>query len=230
MKIKPILANMSGRLQGIVASHNRGGQYFRGRTIPDTPPTPAQSGNRVNLTNCVNRWTTVLTGDQRALWNNYAATNPEIDEFGNSVNIGGLGWYVRANLSRFLAGLSPVDDAPGTSGPATFTITPPVLAYAAGDVTVAFDDGDPWANEDGGALLVFDSAPVSLTRYSAAGIPLRFAGAILGDSGTAPTSPATITPAFTFPGGYRMFFKLVAITADGRRSADYRPFLDSTGL
>lgn len=227
MKIKPILADMSGRLQGIVASHNRGGQYFRGRTIPDTPPTPAQSGIRVLMTNCINRWTNVLTDDQRKAWNEYAVINTEIDGFGDAVNIGGVGWFVRANISRLLVPLDFVDDAPAIDGPANFTIvTPPVVSYNAGDIDVEFDASDAWAG-DGGALLLFTSAGVSQTRYSAAGIGLRYAGAVLGDTGSPPTSPATITPAFTIPTDRRVYCKLVALDPDGRRSAPYRPFLDS---
>ena len=227
MKVKPILADMSGRLQGIVASHNRGGQYFRGRTVPITPPTPAQTGIRVILTSLVNRWTTVLTDLQRQSWNAYAIANVEIDGFGTPVNIGGIGWYQRTNISRLLAGLSPVDDPPIITGPAAFTITPPVATYNAGDIDIKFDNTDEWAATDGGALLVFTSRARSVTRYSAAGVSLRFASAILGDTGTPPTSPVTITPDFPFPTGMRMFVKVVAVTADGRRSADYRPFCDS---
>lgn len=227
MKIKPILADMSGRLQGIVASHNRGGQYFRGRTIPDTPPTPAQSGIRVIMTSCVSLWTTVLTADQREEWNAYAATNTELDGFGSQVNIGGLGWFNRTNVSRLLAGLAPIEDPPVVNGPAAFTISPPVATYNAGDIDIKFDNSDPWATTDGGALLIFTSRAQSVTRFSAAGIGLRFAAAILGDTGTPPTSPATITPAFPFPTDTRMFLRIVAIDSDGRRSADYRPFCDS---
>lgn len=225
MKVKPILADMSGRLQGIVASHNRGGQYFRGRTVPITPPTGPQTAMRVILTSCVSNWTNVLTGVQRDAWNTYAVANPVLDRFGNSINIGGLGWYNRCNTSRLQAGLPAVNSAPIINGPASLTL--PTVSDVAGDFSIAFDDADPWAVADGGALLLYQSRPQSLTRISAAGISLQLVGAILGDTGTPPTSPQVLTPVFPLVTDQRVFLRLVALDSDGRRSADYRPFLDS---
>jgi len=217
MKIKPILADMSGRLQGIVASHNRGGQYFRGRTIPDTPPTAPQTAVRVHMATCVNNWTQVLTNVERSNWNDYAAINPEVNGFGDQVNIGGLGWFVRANISRLLAGIAPVTTAPVSSGPAG--LTPPTVSLIAGDdFAVAFNDADAWANQDDGALLLFASRGISPTRFSAAGIPLQFAGIIPGDSGTAPTSPQAIATVFSYVTGQKVFYRLIALEEDGRRS------------
>lgn len=226
MKIKPILADMSGRLQGIVASHNRGGQYFRGRTVPNNPSTGPQTAARVAMTNAVNAWTATLTEDQRLAWNAYALSNPQTDGFGDPVNIGGIGWFVRTNSARIYASLPIVEDAPILSGPAAFTLSEPVFTYAAGDIDVAFDNTDAWAAADGGALLVFTSGQQSVTRYSSRGIPLRLAAVILGDTGTPPTSPETVTPWGPFPAGTRMFVKAYALAADGRRSAPYETFLD----
>lgn len=227
MKIKPILADMSGRLQGIVASHNRGGQYFRGRTIPNNPSTGAQTAARVAMTNSTNRWTQVLTDGERLAWNAYALANPQVNGFGDAVDIGGLGMYNRVNQPRFYAGLAPIDAAPILNGPAQFTLDEPVFTYNAGDIDVAFDNTDPWAATDGGALLVFASAAQSITRYSSRGIPLRHIGTVLGDTGTPPTSPATLTPWSPIVAGTRVFLRAYAIGADGRRSAAYETFLDA---
>jgi hypothetical protein len=106
----------------------------------------------------VNRWTVVLNDSQRQEWNSYALGNPEIDGFGTPVNIGGMGWYQRTNISRLLAGLSPVDDPPVITGPASFTITPPVATFNAGNIDIAFDNTDEWATLEFSPLV-----PVSAT-------------------------------------------------------------------
>lgn len=223
MKIKPILGDMSGRLQGIVASHNRGGQYLRGRTVPITPPTTDQTAARINLSNSTQLWTQTLSSAQREAWDSYAVSNPQVNGFGDSVNIGGIGWFNKTNTGRLQVGLDPVLDAPVINGPAFLTI--PTVTIVGGNFSVAFDNTDDWAS-DGGALALFQSRWQSVTRNSAAGIALRFAGAIIG-AATPPTTPQAITPAFAVVTGQRVFLRFVALGTDGRRSADYRTFLDS---
>lgn len=223
MKIKPILANMSGRLQGIVASHNRGGQYFRGRTVPITPPTPDQTGMRVIMTTCIFHWTNTLTEVQREAWNAYAIANPSVDGFGDSVNAGGVGWYVKTNSGRLQAGLARIDAAPTINGPAALTL--PTFANSTGDLEVTFEPADPWTGA-GGALVLFASRPQSITKISASGISLRFMGNIPGDA-VPPTSPQVITlpTGFELVAGQRSFVRAVALDTDGRRSAAYHTFL-----
>ncbi len=222
MKIKPILADMSGRLQGIVASHNRGGQYFRGRTVPITPPTAPQTAVRLLMSNLVDQWTNVIISAQREAWNEFAVLHPQVNSFGDSVNIGGLGAFIRQNLSRTLAGLAVVQDPPAGSGVAALTL--PSGVENSDNLDVSFDNGDNWATNTSGALLVFASNPVPLSRISAAGISKRFVGAILG-AGTPPTSPETITLPFIFAAG-RIFVKYRAVDSLGGISAVFEQSVD----
>ena len=72
MKVVPILGHMSGKLAGIVASHNRAGQYFRQYVIPVDPKTLAQLSGRVNFGNSSNLYHS-LDDPGKALWNSFAA-------------------------------------------------------------------------------------------------------------------------------------------------------------
>lgn len=225
MKIKPILADMSGRLQGIVASHNRGGQYFRGRTVPIAPPTAPQTAVRLALANLVGDWKGVLTDAERQDWNTYASINHTINGFGDSINAGGLGLFLRFNIARGYTALGRVNTPPSGSGVAF--LTPPTPSESGGDIEVAFNNSDPWANDDNGALLIYASGPVPVTRYSAAGISKVFVAKIVGNSVTPPTSPATITSTPPWPTGFRRFFKFQAIVSDGSMSAFFETKADS---
>lgn len=225
MKIKPILADMSGRLQGIVASHNRGGQYFRGRTVPITPPTAPQTAIRLILANLVSNWKAVLTDAQRIAWNDFAVISPVIDGFGSSVNAGGLGNYIKHNLSRSLAGLGASSTPPIGSGVAF--LTAPTPSENGGDIDVAIDNTDPWANDDNGRLLIFVSKPVPTSRYSAAGISKAFLATISGNSVTPPTSPVNVNLIPDWPAGTRIFFRFKAVDGSGGVSANFETFADS---
>lgn len=217
MKIKPILANMSGRLQGIVASHNRGGQYFRGRTIPDAPPTAPQTAARLIMSNLIGLWKTDLDNTQRGVWNDYAQVHPQIDGFGDSVNIGGVGYWVRQNFGRLLAGLAVIPEPPVDTGPA-FLTAPSVERSGAAQAEVTFEDTDPWADTANGALLMFASKAVAPSRYSAAGIPLQFVGAVLGGT---PTNPATVDLPWAWTDDARMFWRFYCVDPDGRVSPSF---------
>lgn len=219
MKIKPILADMSGRLQGIVASHNRGGQYFRGRTVPDTPPTAAQTAVRVFLANAVAAWH-ALSVSQQEIWNEYASLHPVVDGFGDSVNVGGIGMYNRTNILRQQAGLAQVATPPAPPGPAIFT-PPSFDVTGAPSIDVDFDDTDAWASEDGAAMLIYASRFVPTSRFSAAGISKQLLGVILGDSGTPPTSPVTLTTPFPASANTKMFFRVRVISSTGAISSNY---------
>jgi hypothetical protein len=92
-------------------------------------------------------------------------------------------------------------------------------------VSLAFTNTDAWATAVGGYLLLFASRAQNATVNFFKG-PYRFAGKIAG-AATPPTSPAVITLPFPIgPVGSKMYFRAVAIMADGRKSIDQ--FLNAT--
>lgn len=225
MKYRPLIGDgMSGSVGGITASHNRGGVYFRQRATPVNPNTTFQQEVRSLFGNLQSAWGSILTDAQRSAWDAYALATPITDALGQSVNVGGKGMFTRGNTPRLQAGLLRIDAGPVVSGLPSLT-APGVTSITAGTgiAIVTFDNTDAWANEDGGALLVFMSRPQSATINGFKG-PYRFAGAVLGDDSVAPTSPVNITSPFTLGVGQKVFFRFAAVTADGRLTPDVRTF------
>lgn len=225
MKYRPLIgAGQSGSIGGITASHNRGGVYYRTRSTPVNPNTVFQQAVRSDFANLQAAWGSVLTNAQRSAWDAYALATPINNALGDPVNVGGKGMFTRGNTPRLQAGLSQVNAAPIVTGlPALTAPGITSLTASTGIAIITFTNTDEWATEDGGALLVFMSRPQSPTINGFKG-PYRFAGAILGDTSTPPTSPQNITSPFPLSAGQRVFFRFAAVTADGRLSPDVRTF------
>lgn len=211
----------SGKMGGIVAARNKGGQYLRAYAMPVNPSTPFQEAVRNAVATLTSRWTSVVTLNQRARWADYASNVTITNPLGATGLNAALGWYCACNVPRIQSGLSVID-----AGPTTFTLatlTPPVMTITALGTTTsaAFTTTDGWANEVGGAMLVYASRAQSAGINFFAG-PYRYAGKIAG-AATPPTSPATITLPFpSGPTGSKQFFQVRAVRADGRISAPFR--------
>lgn len=223
MKYEPLLtAAASGKLGGLVFSHNSAGKYVRQLAIPTNPATPQQEVIRVATAQLSNLWVNTLTQAQRDNWEAYAAAVPIPDALGNPLFIKGMPMYVRSNVSRIQAGLTRNDDGPSILDLGEFTIpTFDAPDAAADDVDVNFTAGDAWVGEDGAAMLVYASRGQNATINFFKG-PYRLAGLILGDATTPPTSPATITLPFAVVAGQKVFFRVRVSRADGRLSTDFR--------
>jgi hypothetical protein len=215
----------SGKLRGIVASHNKGGSYLRGLTIPTNPRSSFQTTVRNNLSVLQTRFLTTVTSVQRAAWAVYAENTPVTDALGDSIKLSANQWYVALNSLRLQAGVATIDAGPTTFGLATMTAPVATIVAAGTTVSLAFTNTDAWANEVGGYLLLYASRPQNATINFFKG-PFRFAGKVAG-AGTPPTTPATITLPFVIgPATSKMFFRAVAVRADGRKSIDL--FLSAT--
>jgi hypothetical protein len=213
-----IAATGSGSIGGATASHNRGGQYFRRRAIPVNPATAQQEAIRALFATCQAAWSNTLTAAQRDAWNNYALNTPVIDTLGNSVNAGGKGMYTRGNVPRLQGSLARIDAGPTTFGtPAMTNPAVTTLVASTGVLTFTYTNTDPWAITTGGALLVFISRPQPLAVSGFKG-PFRFAGKVLGNTGTPPTSPGTVTSPFTYVATQRGFVRFVSVDSLGRLS------------
>lgn len=223
MKFRGILGTgMSGSIDGVVASHNRGGAYFRNRSTPVNPSSPAQVAVRSFFAQLGSAWRDTLTPAERAGWDTYALNTLLPNALGDPVNVGGLGMYQRGNVARLQAGLTRVDTPPSVFG--LPTVTPPTLisiTAATGVASIGFTPGDAWANADGAALLVYGSRPNSPAINFFKG-PYRFAGKVDGNSTTAPTSPAAINMPFALIAGQKAFVKVTVTGADGRYSGPFR--------
>ncbi len=222
-----LIESGSGSIGGVTLSRNRGGMYLRGRAIPTNPNSTFQQAVRSAAAQCASLWRNVLTEAQRTGWDLYAENVELPNSLGDPRNVGGLGMYIRSNVPRIasgVAGLVRVDDAPiifnlGDVGPLTV-----ISATGATDiVSMGFTDTDEWVDEDAAALLVYTSRAKNPSINYFKG-PYRFAGAVEGDSTTAPTTPAAITGAFNIDVGNKTFVFARVSRADGRLSTPFRGF------
>jgi hypothetical protein len=225
MKFKSAMVTAaSGKIGGMVASHNRGGMYFRSLAIPTNPNTPQQQVTRASLGQLAVAWRS-LPGINPILWDIYAAQVPLVDAMGDPIFVSGINMFIRSNTPRLNVGLPVVE-----AGPSTYDLgeVGPIAvsnATEAGQtLDVDFAVADAWVDEDDSAMLVYLSRPHNPSTNFFKG-PYRFAGQIPGDSVTPPTSPATITAPFPFLEGQRIFYRINVSRADGRLSQSFRGFV-----
>lgn len=108
---------LSGSVGGVVASHNKGGQYLRNRSLPTNPNTNRQQVVRLALKTSAEAWKE-LASEQREAWEGYAVGTPVVNRLGESITLSGFNMYVRAR--SFFAGAGQVsafsNDAPVLPG------------------------------------------------------------------------------------------------------------------
>lgn len=208
-----LVTQVSGSIGGMTGSHNRGGLYFRARTIPTDPNTLSQLLIRAAFGSIVQRWEATLTQPQRDAWDVYAAAVPIPGPLGDPVILSGMAQYVRSNTTRIRFGLAVIDVAPIIFDLGTLSTVAIDSAVQAGQlVGISFTNADGW-NVAGGGLFVFLSRPQNVTINFFRG-PYRFAD-FLDGAGPA-TTVALITPPFAINQGQRIFGRAVATYPDGR--------------
>lgn len=224
----PVYTQASGSIGGLTYAHAPSGMYTRARAIPVNPATAFQAHARAAMTSLVNRWTDTLTATQRTAWALWAANTPFTNKLGDSFNISGQNAYIGANQprsninSKLGSTFDLIDDAPTIYNRGSFTPPTPTFSEATG-MSVAFENTDAWANEDGAGLVIYQGRPTNSARNFFKG-PWRAIQANLGDSSTPPTSPAvssaaTLTAAgFTITAGQKCGIAAQVLRADGRYS------------
>lgn len=222
MLFKPLLGtDLSGKVGGIVASHNAGGAYFRAATIPTNPNTLFQQTVRAFVAALTSAWQTTLTQLQRDAWELYADNVTVTNRIGEQINISGIAMFVRNNVARMQATGNALLNAPivfnlgQLAGARANNAT-----VAAQTVDIEFGATiplDPWISTAGSRLLVYVSRPQNSGVNFFKG-PYRFAGALEGDP-IPPTSPFTVGVTFPIGLGQRLFTRVVVAEADGRMTS-----------
>lgn len=225
MKFKSqLITQGSGSIGGLTASHNRGGMYFRGRSMPTNPNTLQQQAVRNAVTQLSTRWGNELTEAQRQGWAEYAAQVTVRDILGDERLLTALQWYVACNSLRLQASVAIVDAAPTVYTMDTCSVCTPTATAPSG-MSLAYNNADAWANEVGGYLLAWASRPTMPTVNAFKG-PYRYMGKVAG-AGTPPTSPATMTLPFVVAATQRVHIAYRSIRADGRISPPFRSYDDA---
>ena len=221
MLFKPTIGtDLSGKLGGIVASHNAGGAYFRAATIPTNPNTTFQQAVRNAVSQLTSLWTDTLTQTQRDEWQLYADNVPLTNRIGEQHNVSGLAMYVRSNVSRLQFGHTRIDDGPPVFDLGAYS-APSLSGWSEatqnGDLNFSVGTlSDPWANEVGGFMLAFISRPQNPGIQFFRG-PYRAVGSVTGDP-VPPASPSTFASPFPITEGQRLFGRAVTLRGDGRYS------------
>lgn len=208
-------AAASGTAGGITISRNRFGFYQRNKSVPVNPSTPFQNAVRSAFSTLAASWS-LLTLNQRTAWTEYANAVPRSDVFGQPITLDGRQMYIACNSLRLQASLAIVSDGPTTLTLPELTLPVPTIAEG-DDISLAYTNSDEWATAVGGALLLYTSPAKSPQTNYCRG-PYRFVGKVAG-AVSPPVSPATLTPPFAYVEGQKVFWKAVAVTADGRISA-----------
>ena len=213
-----LVTQVSGSVGGMTGSHNKGGLYFRARSIPVNPGSSFQTEVRNAMATLVNRWTTILTEVQRVAWSVFAQNVSAVNRLADVISLSGQQQYLRSNIPRIQAGLAVVDDGPTVFSNGSFDA--PVSVYSEGAVSldVEYNDTEAWVGEDGSAMLCYSSRGqnVSINYFKG---PYRLAGVVLGNATTPPTSPEVFSPP-PFPATEALkYFSFYRVSrSDGRLS------------
>lgn len=221
-----ILGPMSGSLNGITFSHNKGGQYARMRATPTDPATVQQVAMRNYVSQLSNRWADTLTQAQRDAWDVYASNVPRPNKMGGTQLLSGIAHYIRSNSVRLQADptslvLPLVDDGPTTFNVGSYETPTVTTTTPFTDVTLIIQSGQAWAAEDGAAMLCWTSRPVSPTKKFFKG-PYRIVAPFLGNSTTPLAGVQSTTAAFPWVSGGASFARLNVTRSDGRLSDQVR--------
>lgn len=122
----------SGSYDGMTASRNRFGQYYRRRAVPVNPATTFQLNQRARLATNAAAWR-ALTDAQRAGWTSLGLLIVRTDSLGQTYDLTGFGAYCSVNNNKLDAGDAAVSDAPAIVTPqdlTTATVTLTAVAFS----------------------------------------------------------------------------------------------------
>lgn len=121
------ITNISGKSGGSVFAHNKNGNYVRRLGIPTQPNTHSQTLVRSVFGVLARSWNQ-LNESARDAWKVYGASNPKVDQFGDSRPLTGRQAYISANSSLHTVGM------PFITNPNIFTYNMPSVIALSGDV------------------------------------------------------------------------------------------------
>lgn len=213
-----LLTQASGSIGGMTASHNAGGMYFRSRSVPTNPNTPGQQTVRNAFAAATQRWSNVLTQEQRDEWNAYAANVPVFNNLGDQVHRSGFNWYVGSASLRLQAGEAIVDDGPTVMTLIDIgTISMTSISAASGEIRIEVGDSPAWAADDDDRCLIYVSSQQSPGKKFFKG-PFQFHSVVNGDSAAPVDSLSPVVSGLLE--GNQLFVRLRVVGVDGRRSSD----------
>ncbi len=128
----PAIGAISGSVGGSVFSHNKGGPYIRGRTIPTKAVSEYAATVKAKMTLYSQAWQGLNAATQAA-WREWAKTNPISNALGQSRIVAGHVAYIRINMTLDLCEFSATILPP---------VTPPAAALSELSVTADLLDAE----------------------------------------------------------------------------------------
>lgn len=221
----------SGAAGAMVASHARGTQYLRARTVPVNTRTSFQETVRNAVKALTSLWQN-LTEEQRGAWTNYGLNVTTTNALGDAFHASGINWFVGNNTPRVQAGLAATLDGPvifDRGNPNWSEILPETIIEEDGTTgTLTLASTIAGNNAADGALLLYVSRPFSPGIRSFNG-PTQLAGVFPSNaSGNILAASYTFSSPFVASGvsgsdsGNQMMFVLRLDRGDGRLSSKFR--------
>lgn len=216
-----IISQASGSVGGLTFTNNASGMVLRSKTMPTNPNTAAQQVVRNAMKTLAGIWNEDLDDEEVDSWIAYAAQVLVPNALGVPRKISAYSHFIACNSARLQAGLSVVETAPVDTWLPTFTLPTFVVDASDDTIAVTFTPADDWANETGGAMLIYASAGLNPGRIRNYG-SFKFAGRILGNAATPPASPATIALPTLVGESLRVHWRVRVTRADGRLSSPFQ--------
>jgi hypothetical protein len=139
-----LVGQLSGRVAGVVFSHNRGGAYVRNGPSPINPDTEYQRTVRNALATASTRWNDPAF-TYRGAWKSWAQNNPIRNRIGESIRLQGNAAFVECNARLVQTGTAVVDTPPVVSAPGGLLTITPTLSIAVSTFQLAFTATPPAA-------------------------------------------------------------------------------------
>lgn len=140
MKYAPglMVGQLSGSTGSTTASHNKFGAYFRSRTIPVNPNSPAQQDVRNLFAEITQQWRN-LTAEEILAWNNAALNVTLYDSLGVAYTPSGHQYHqsINTGVRIYAPAAALLTTPPAPAPPAGLLTITPALAKA-GAKTVAY--------------------------------------------------------------------------------------------
>lgn len=235
MKYTPGIAvgAMSGSKGGTTASHNRNGAYFRNRSIPVNPNTPAQTIVRNRISSLSSSWR-ALTQGQREQWSAVASTLPRVDSLGQTYYQTGLQLFTGYNSTLLLLGESTVTDpVPVDASPNIISAELTVTASDTGGSRLLVVDFGGTVGTSAERVLVYATAPISAGINFVGPSQFKF----VADTPANVTSFSLLTPYQALYGplvaslaGQKVFVKCVPYSVNGYPGTEVRGFGIATSV
>ena len=223
-----MVTSLSGSMDGVVASHNAGGPYFRNRTTPTDPATARQVNCREAMAACYTWWKDNLSQADREQWHAYAKTTRHTNRIGQQIFLSGWDAFTQMAFLKFQvneqlgAGTDPGATPPHSHIP--FSVAPRAELNDADVIRLIWESDSIWEGDQDNMLVLYVSSIRSGTINFFKG-PYQLLAAVIGDSDDPPTSPVDFDLPAPLLAGQRIFYRIRFVGSDKGLSIPYTGML-----